>query len=276
MKKQKAYCPAAISCIFRVWKNENQKAIGSTGVGFTVNKGVVVTVSESDTTVLLFNDKEIFFPTVQTVLNSLTTQPLRVEIETEFPLGYGFGISGASALATAYAVNQLLHLGKTNLELALAAHDAEIENGTGLGTVATQCNGGFLLKIKPGIPGEYKRFSFEGTSIYSYPFKSLETKSIVTNEEIVQHVNKNADRALSQIQRLPRPNLSDILQIAERFVTESNLVQNTNVRMIIDEIKEKGGYASMHILGHVVVSDMKLKNTNPIQLQIANETAHLI
>ena len=49
-----------------------------------------------------------------TVIRELTNEPVKVEIEDQLPSGAGFGISGASALATAYALNKLLNLKKPN------------------------------------------------------------------------------------------------------------------------------------------------------------------
>ena len=62
---------------------------------------------------------------------------------SSLPLGYWFGISGASALATAYALNRLLKLKKSNKELAIIAHIAEVESKTGLGDVTNQYYWGF-------------------------------------------------------------------------------------------------------------------------------------
>ncbi len=45
-------------------------------------------------------------------------QPLAVEIETPLPLSSGFGLSGASSLAAAYAANALLDLGLSERALA--------------------------------------------------------------------------------------------------------------------------------------------------------------
>ena len=57
------------------------------------------------------------------------------------PLGCGFGLSGAAALATAYALNEYLSLGKAREALAMIAHVAEVENRTGLGDVCSHTMG---------------------------------------------------------------------------------------------------------------------------------------
>ena len=43
-------------------------------------------------------------------------------------------------------------LGKSESELAMTAHVAEVENRTGLGDVCSQYHGGCLVKLKEGYP----------------------------------------------------------------------------------------------------------------------------
>jgi len=147
--KVSAFSPGNISCTFVIKKSKNPKKTGSLGLGFTLNKGVVVTVKKSNTkNIIYFNNKKINFLTVNSVVKKLTNEKLQVKIKSELPLSYGFGISGASALATAYAANKLLNLKKTKKELAHTAHIAEVENLTGLGDVVNQFYGGFFGKVQ--------------------------------------------------------------------------------------------------------------------------------
>src|SRR5258706_12865492 len=143
----KAFAPGNISCIFKVCEHDSAHPakMGSIGLGFTIDKGVTVEVSKSDETEIFFNNKKIDFPTVESVIKNLPTPFIkggkggfRIHISSPLPLGCGFGLSGASALATAYALNELLGLGREQLELAKIAHAAEVENKTGLGDVTNQ------------------------------------------------------------------------------------------------------------------------------------------
>jgi len=99
----KAFAPGNLSCFFEIVEN------GSLGAGFTVDKGVVVDVSEAKTTQIFFNKEKIDFPTVESVINKLTDKQVTIKIDSELPLSVGFGISGACAIATAYALNSLLN-----------------------------------------------------------------------------------------------------------------------------------------------------------------------
>ena len=50
----KAFAPANISCIFSIVENNSPLKKGSLGVGFTVNKGVIVSIKK------IFNKKRQF------------------------------------------------------------------------------------------------------------------------------------------------------------------------------------------------------------------------
>ena len=149
MISAKAFAPANISCIFKIYEHKDPRWMGSYGLGFTLNEGVLVTASMAKRNEVVFNNHSINFPTVKSTVEKLTKEKIRVYIKTKLPLGCGFGLSGASALATAYAANRLLNLKKTGKELAIIAHTAEVENKTGLGDVVNQYYGGFCFKLKP-------------------------------------------------------------------------------------------------------------------------------
>ena len=126
-----AFAPGNISCVFKVIPHPDATRMHSLGMGFTVEEGVEVTVSGHDETIVLFNGEGINFPTVRAVVNRLTEVDIKVDITSPLPLGCGFGLSGAAALATAYALNELLQCRKSVEELAMIAHVAEVENRTG-------------------------------------------------------------------------------------------------------------------------------------------------
>ena len=48
-------------------------------------------------------------------------------------------------------MNKELNLRKSDKKLAIIAHIAEVENRTGLGDIAGEFNGGFLIKYRKGV-----------------------------------------------------------------------------------------------------------------------------
>ena len=144
VSEAKAFAPANISCIFKIYSHKNPRWMGSYGVGFTLNEGVIAEAEKSKRNEIVFNNESINFPAVKSVMKKLTKQKIRIYIKTKLPLGCGFGLSGASALASAYAINKLLNLKKSKKESAIIAHTADAENRTGLGDVVTSFTADFL------------------------------------------------------------------------------------------------------------------------------------
>ena len=68
----RAFAPANISLLFKVMPHDDPAKMGSLGCGFTVNEGVIVEVSKSQTSAIRFNGKPIKLPTITSVVNKLT------------------------------------------------------------------------------------------------------------------------------------------------------------------------------------------------------------
>lgn len=277
-KKIRAFAPASISCIFKSSWHKDPRWSGSLGVGFTLHEGVVVAVSQAKETTILFNKKKIVFPTVATVIKNLTKQSLRIAITSPLPLGCGFGISGACTLATAYAVNKLLKLRKQKKALAIIAHTAEVENKTGLGTVVNQYYGGFLVKLKPSSRFGVERLSLNNIPVYCRYFAPLMTKAILTNDLLIDRIDKAGTRALRRIKKLIRKKdditFAAVIEIAKIYVVESGVLTNKKTIDIIGEIEKKGGSASMMIFGNAVYSNRPFPAA--LRLKISDKGAHLL
>ena len=256
----KAFAPANISCIFKVYKHKNPRLAGSWGLGFTLSEGVVVTVKTTRVTTILFNGKKVDMPTVFDVVRALTARNILITINTKLPLGCGFGLSGAAALATAYAVNKLLDLKNPKKELAIIAHTAEVKNKTGLGDVANQFFGGVIFKKKPSSSFSVIKIPLKEKTVYCYVFSPLSTKSVLSNSKLLVHIDKAAKEALGEMaNELSEKNvltLSRILSISKQFAEASGLLQEEDVIRAIEEVEKKGGNATMIMLGNAVVSNI--------------------
>ena len=258
MTQAKAFAPGNLSCVFKIIPHPEPTKMHSLGMGFTITEGVVVTVSQnSNQTDVHFNDGAIDFPTVVSVVQKLTSQPMKVEIESSLPLGCGFGLSGAASLATTYALNTLLGLGKSEEELAMIAHVAEVENRTGLGDVCAQYHGGCLVKLKRGYPLAAERLPIPAQPIYYRYFSSIQTKTILESAERRERINSAADETLRALEKLTKSDTVDFnacIQLSKQFSLNSGLLEDTGVKETIREIEEAGGVASMIMLGNAVFS----------------------
>lgn len=253
--------------------------MGSVGIGCTVDKGVIVRIKPQSTTSIYFNETPMQLPTITSVVNSLTKEPVVVQIESELPLGYGFGISGASALACALALNKLFNLRKSSLELASTAHIAEIVNRTGLGSVGTQFTGGFLWKTAPGLPVKAKFLPFTGKKIYALILDKLETPSVLKDKKNLKRINKAAEVTLKNLQKRSFFTLEELFDLAYNFAKKSFLLSKKEMVTIIEAIKKSGGHATMGMLGQVVLSTRKPKMSNNYRLEsliITNSKVHLL
>ena len=230
MEKAKAFAPGNLSCVFKIIPHPEATKMHSLGMGFTITEGVVVTISQHDSqTTVRFNGSEIHFPTVVSVIQKLTPQPMRVEIDSPLPLGCGFGLSGAASLATAYALNVLLGLGKSEEELAMTAHVAEVENRTGLGDVCAQYHGGCLVKLKIGYPLAAERLPIPAQPIYYQYFSSIQTKTILENVERRERINKAADETLQALEKLTKSDTVDFnacIRLSKQFSLNSGLLED--------------------------------------------------
>lgn len=278
MKHVKAFAPGNISCFFKIYNHKNPRWMGSYGMGFTVNEGVTVEASQARKTEILFNKKKILFPTVQYVIDALTKGTVNISISSPLPLGYGYGLSGASALATAYELNKLLGLNKSNKELAIVAHTADVVSRTGLGGVTNQYFGGFFVKFKPSSYFIAQKIPLNDMPVYCRYFKKLSTKSVLTTKSLHQKINAAANVALEKVHDLLRSGesvqFSQLLAISKEFAIGSGLLTDKRVITLIQQIEKNGGYTSMNMLGNAVFSNTPFEGAK--KLFISDVGAHLL
>ena len=278
MNSAKAFAPANISCIFGIYGHKNPRWMGSCGIGFTINEGVVVEVSNAAKSEIFFNNKKINFPTVESAAKKLAKKNLKIKIKSKLPLGCGFGLSGASALATAYAINKLLNLNKSKKQLGIIAHTAEVENKTGLGDVVNQLYGGFCLKSKPSSHFIVEKIPLDGAEVYCSHFSGISTKSVIANADLKEKINNAADKSLIKIKNLLKNkkeiSFRDIIKISKEFAERSGLLKDRKTLETIKNIEKNNGNASMIMLGNAVFSDKHFEGA--AKFKISGVGAHLL
>jgi pantoate kinase len=265
----KAFAPGDMSCIFKILAHEDAAKMHSLGLSFTVDQGVEVRVCEAGETAIYFNGERINFPTVAGVVGKLGASGARVEIETSLPLSCGFGLSGASALATAYALNALLKIGWNKEELAMVAHISEVENLTGLGDVCAQYHGGCLAKLRPGHPLGAESLRVAEQPIFFRYFSPINTADILRDQSRRERINRAADVGLAQIEVLLGKEdvaFDECISLAKTFAVQSGLLEDAQVKQTIAQVEAAGGHASMIMLGNAVFSTRPFNDARQVGL----------
>ena len=264
-----AFAPGNVSGVFKIVRDDDPRRMHSLGMGFTVSHGVTASVSEAPAFEVSFNGEVFDFPTVRHVAGALANRPVRVRLESELPLSGGFGLSGASALATAFAINAAFDLELDEHALGMAAHVAEVTNLTGLGDVCGQFRGGCLAKLAPGDPLASVPLPVPEQPVFYRFFSPIRTRDVIGNPEHATRINAAADAALADLGELADrgvPDFGEYVAVAKRFAVASGLLRHAEVARIIGDVETDGGSASMIMLGNAVFATTAFEGSRETRL----------
>ncbi|MDG6244497.1 MAG: pantoate kinase [Methanolobus sp.] len=251
-----AFAPGHITGFFQIHQHIDPMKNGSTGCGIALDRGVYTTVKTGigikDTRVFL-NGREVPGNTIRSVVEWMTTVPVKVECISEIPVGSGFGASGAGALGTAYALNHALSLDLTASQLNDIAHMAEVSNHSGLGDVTGQARGGILIRKTPGAPSiaAVDSIPCAENDVYCVVMGELSTKSVITDPEIINGINEAGKIAMKRLMK--RPSVYNFMLCSREFTYRSRL-GSEKVKEAIETAQSIGLVASQAMLGNTVFS----------------------
>jgi pantoate kinase len=239
------FAPASITCFFSAVIRKNPLFSGSIGVGIALNIGAKAKALEREG--VWVNGKKQDFPTVRYVIERLGGRG--IEIEMDLPAGCGFGMSGASALATAFELNRVLNLGKSFFQLADLAHEAEVVNKTGLGDVVCQSFGGVVARKSAASPSKalVDRF-FWNEELDILILGSISTEEILKNVEIRKRIDRAGKECLARF--LKKPTLENLFEQSKSFCIEAGI--DDELLDIVEAVEVYGGKASVVMLGRAV------------------------
>ena len=224
----------------------------------TVTTGTTGTPGTPDITgsgaLIRLNGEQIDLPTVEYVIESLQGirhSRLVVDLAADVPLGYGFGVSGAAALATALAVNADHGQGLTMEQAAVVAHSAEVVNRTGMGDVAGQYTGGLVIRTAAGAPGvgAVEKVPVDAMEVSWVCLGEISTSSVLDDKKTMERINILGQRALKAL--LKRPGLEHFMSLSRDFAFETGLV-SPGAANAIEAVEAAGGMAGMAMLGDTV------------------------
>ncbi len=240
-----AFVPGHMTGFFSAHPDDDPTKAGSRGAGVTVTDGVTVRLEAGEG--LEINGEPAEIEAVDRVLSALRATA-RVVIETDLPLGAGFGVSGAAALGTALVANVVFDRELSENELVTIAHGAEVQAGTGLGDVVAQARGGVPIRLEPGAPahGAMDGVPTHGPVEY-VSFGELRTEEIITGD--TETLSAAGRRALAAF--VEAPTVETFMQTSRRFGREAELL-TPQVREAIEDVSAVGGEAAMAMLGETV------------------------
>lgn len=240
-----AFVPGHVTGFFSTHPAADPTEAGSRGAGLALSEGARVTVSPGDGVSLGGEPVEV--GAVERVLDALGVAAA-VTVETELPLGTGFGVSGAMALGTALAANAAFDCRLSENELVTVAHGAEVQAGTGLGDVVAQARGGVPVRLEPGAPQHGTLDAVPARSRVEYvALGPLSTETVLSDD--TDQLSAAGERALGTV--VGDPTLDTFMRASRQFAREADLLTD-RVRETVTDVTEAGGDASMAMLGETV------------------------
>ncbi len=262
-KTARAFVPGHITGFFRIFDGHPDPLCnGSKGAGFSISAGTCTTVRISEPIdpmiSVFYNGKPIDAIVTRTVVRRLMeshAQTLHVEVthQSDLPIGVGFGASGAGALGTALALSSLIDPDSDYIFPAQQAHIAEVVNHAGLGDVIAQTIGGVEIRTREGAPGigtiQNVDYGMDQTVVLAGR-TGLETKSILTDPNSRQQINRCGDSILSELTE--SPSFEELIHASRTFANEIGLM-TPRIRTALGALQSAGfDLSSMVMLGDSV------------------------
>ena len=259
-----AFCPGHITCFFHPVKSYDPMSAGSRGVGIKLSKGAKVTLSER-------SDREII--TVMDGVESdcrITKTAIReidpdggydVTIENGLPVGQGFGMSAAGAIAAALCACEIT--GRKKEDAFRAAHHAEIIGGGGYGDVSgIMRESNIPIRAVAGLPplGKVIDSGLKLTVSVAILGGPLNTGDTLSNEETLRRIQENGSRMVTAF--IEKPSLKSLFAFSKEF-SESIGIETPEISRALAGLRKEGN-AGMCMLGHSIFTDLSPTATRRI------------
>ncbi|MCI4351676.1 MAG: hypothetical protein L3K15_09235 [Thermoplasmata archaeon] len=217
-----AFAPAHVTGLFSPrLTSRDPRGRGSVGAGIVLDLGVTArarAVPATRPSVKLSSDVGGPLPISTEVARRLLgerPQLLTVELRHDLPVGQGFGMSAAGALATALAVGKIL--GVPLPRSITVAHLADLFGRGGLGGVAAILAGGWEVRERPGIPpwGRVHHRRFRRPIVLAVEGAPLASPALLRDAAFRDRVESAARAGLRNLRR--DESIDRFLAESERF-----------------------------------------------------------
>jgi len=265
------YVPCAVSSFFEICDQHPDGSsildplrIGARGGGFKVEKGNITRASFGEDVQHDVDEiNGIFSPEAITTLSVLSLMRKKhdfpyVKIAHRIlpPVGSGFGTSGAGALGTALAVNELCGLHLTLSQASAFAHMAEIRSTTGLGTVISLASGGgpIGLVTEPGSYSIGKTDSIladcDEYVLICAVFGPIQKSTVLSNKAAKNRVNSYGRKTLEKILEYPSP--ETLLKYSREFCEKAGLGSPELLKLSDKAVKIGALGATPNMIGNAI------------------------
>ena len=259
-----AFCPGHITCFFHPVRSYDPMSAGSRGVGIKLSKGAKVTVEErrDDRIITIMDGQECDCRITKSAIREI--DPVRgydVTIENDLPVGQGFGMSAAGAIAAALCACEAA--GKDTEEAFGAAHRSEIAGGGGYGDVSgIVCRSHIPIRSVAGLPpfGKVLNSGLKMSVTVAVLGTPLNTGDTLSNESTVSRIQEYGSRMVTEF--IEKPSIDLLFRFSEEFSSSIGL-ETDEMKDALSKLREHGR-AGMCMLGHSIFTDLSLAETKDI------------
>ena len=246
------WCPGHITCFFQPVRTDDVLTTGSRGAGIRLSLGSEVTLEErSDRKVVITMDDTVSDAPVsrRLIADARPNRGFDITVENGLPVGQGFGMSAAGAVALAFCVADLL--GHDDDWAFRAAHRAEVLEGGGLGDVAAiRCEGHCPVRVTPGIDGEVVSFGSMPKLSLAVLGGTLGTASVINDPVRSSRLSELGSKAVDSY--LKDHSAETLFSLSREFSKGMGL-ETERMSSVLDKLP---GHAGMCMLGHSIFSDL--------------------
>jgi pantoate kinase len=255
MDAARAFSPGHVTGFFSIHPHDDPLRHGSTGAGFSLAEGTVTSLSPGAEDRVLMNGQPLDGAPVSRAVLRLFRETTglqgtwTVAHRTSLPIGCGFGTSGAGALSLALALNEAAGSPLARLDAAALAHRAELEAGTGLGTVLGETYGGFEVRTVAGAPGTGTVVNLpydEGLRAVFLVFGPRATPVLLGDGRIRAAVSREGESLRQRL--LDDPGVAQFLALSRTFGRQADLVP-PRLAALQDRLAAEGLVAPMLMFG---------------------------
>lgn len=259
-----AFCPGHITCFFHPVRSYDPMSAGSRGVGIKLSKGAKVTLEErsDDKIVTVMDGSETDCRITKMAIRDVDKERgYDVIIENDLPVGQGFGMSAAGAIAAALCACDIN--GKDKQEAFNAAHRSEIAGGGGYGDVSgIMGRSNIPIRSIAGLPpfGKVINSGLKLNVSVAILGGPLDTGETLSDENIVRRIQEMGSRFVTEF--IESPSLKSLFSFSEEF-SRSIGIETPEISSALSKLRAEGN-AGMCMLGHSIYTDLSPARTRAI------------